>query len=565
MKKSILNHRGYVLSKSELTKEELSKLKNKLTVKPFLGDYENENDNSEEFQVYTETEKKITVPRYYGIKKFGKPKKIEFSGEDSNFEFNSKLRDYQNNIVDTCYTEITEKGGGLLSVGCGRGKTVMAIYLAHKLKAKTLVVVHKTFLQDQWLERIKQFTNARIGVIRQDKVEVENKDIVIAMIQSLSMRDYDMEIFNKFKFVIYDEAHHCASKIFSKSLYKTGANYTLALSATPDRPDGLKKVMDWYLGPTIYMEKRKPNKQVLAKVFKYTTDNKLFVEKCIYNRKTQSNKPHMPTMINNLVAIDERNTHILNIINQLRKFPERKILILSGRRDHLKFLKDSVDEQIKIDIENNKMEENECRTYYYLGGMKEQARKESETKGDILFATYDMAHEGLDIDRLNTVILSTPKKNIIQSVGRIMRKILEKGDLRPIIIDFSDELSIFKRQSDRRIKDYNESKYKVKLYYLKKDKFISYKDYLKEFKSFTEEEINKYMTEEDTKIPKLEDILDDDNDENKVDDEDDENDNKDNENNENNENNKEKKIKTKKIKDLQENVKEINGFDDYLF
>ena len=37
-----------------------------------------------------------------------------------------------------------------------------------------------------------------------------------------------------------------------------------------------------------------------------------------------------------------------------------------------------------------------------------------ETNADILFATYDMAHEGLDIDRLNTVILATPKKNIIQ-------------------------------------------------------------------------------------------------------------------------------------------------------
>ena len=440
-----------------------------------------------------------------------------------------------------------------MSVGCGRGKTVMAIYLAHKLKAKTLVVVHKTFLQDQWVERIKQFTNAKIGIIRQDKVDVEGKDIVIAMIQSLSMRDYDISIFDKFKFVIYDEAHHCASKVFSKALYKTGANYTLALSATPDRPDGLKKVMDWYLGPTIYMEKRRPNQQVLAKVFKYHTNHKLFVEKTIFNRKTHSNKAHMPTMINNLVEIDERNNHILNIINQLRKFPERKILILSGRREHLKFLKDSVDKQIKLDIENKKMEENECKTYYYLGGMKEKERKESETNGDILFATYDMAHEGLDIDRLNTVILSTPKKNIIQSVGRIMRKILEKGDLRPIIIDFSDELSIFKKQSERRIKDYNESKYKVKLYYINKDKFISYKDYLKEFKNFTDDEIEKYMSPEDIEIPKLENILDDDNDENKVDDEDCKN------------NESEKKIKTKKNKELQNNVKEINDFNDYLF
>jgi superfamily II DNA or RNA helicase len=545
MKKSILNHRGYVISKSELTEKEINKLKSKLTVKPFLGDFDDENDNSEEFEVFTETKKTLTVPRYFGIKKYGNPEKVEFKGEIRKFNFNSQLRDYQIDIVNTCYNEIINNGGGLLSVGCGRGKTVMAINLAQRLEAKTLVVVHKTFLQDQWVERIKQFTNAKIGLIRQDKVDIEDKDIVIAMIQSLSMREYDINIFDQFKFVIYDESHHCASKVFSKALYKTGANYTLALSATPDRPDGLKKVMDWYLGPTIYREVRQPNKQVLTKIFKYTTNDKLFVEKTIYNAGKV--KAHAPKMINNLIEIQERNNHILNILNQLRKFPERKILILSGRRSHLTFLKDSIDAQIKTDIDNKKIEDGECKTYYYLGGMKEKERKEAETNADILFATYDMAHEGLDIDRLNTVILATPKKNIIQSVGRIMRRILKNGDIRPIIIDIADELSIFKRQSEKRLKDYNESKYKVKIYYLNNNKFISYSEHLKKYMNFTDEEIKQYMNKEDLLVPKLEDILDDANVENKVEEEED------------------KTNKTTKNILKDDKIKEINSFDDYLF
>jgi hypothetical protein len=190
--------------------------------------------------------------------------------------------------------------------------------------------------------------------------------------------------------------------------------------------------------------------------------------------------------------------------------------------------------------------------------MKEKDRKDAETNADILFATYDMAHEGLDIDRLNTVILTTPKKNIIQSVGRIMRRILKNGDIRPIIIDFSDELSIFKRQGEVRLKDYNESKYEVKVYYVNQDKFMSRKEYLKTFMKFTDDEINKFMEPEDTIIPTIENILDDANDENKV-----------NQNLENNEENKksDKKIKSKKINktDLNIGVKEINGYDDYLF
>ena len=536
--KSILNHRGYVIRKSDLEEGQLKKIKTRLTVKPFLGDFDDGNE-TESFEVFTETDKTITLPRYWGIKKYGDPAKIKFTGETRKFNFTGGLRDYQIDIVNKCLDEMKKTGGGLLSVGCGRGKTVMAINLAHKLEAKTLVVVHKTFLQDQWVERIKQFTDAKIGIIRQDKIEVEDKDIVIAMIQSLSLRDYDLSIFDQFKFVIYDEAHHCASKVFSKALYKTGANYTLALSATPDRPDGLKKVMDWYLGPTIYQEKRRPNKQVLAKVFKYTSVDKLFVEKTVYTGGQL--KAHAPKMINNLVEMKERNKHILDIINQLRKFPERKILILSGRRDHLKFLKDTVDNQIKIDIENKLVEQDECKSYYYLGGMKEKERKEAESQADILFATYDMAHEGLDIDRLNTVILATPKKNIIQSVGRIMRRILKSGDIRPIIIDLADQLSIFKNQSERRLKDYNESKYKVEIFYVNNDKFMSHKDYLKEFMKFTDAEIEQYMDPEDMKIPKLEEILDDANDENRVDEEDCEE------------------------KNLQENVKEVNDFDGYLF
>ncbi len=554
MKKSKLTHRGYLIRKSEISSDELQYIKSKLTVKAFLGDFD-DNNETEEFEVFHEKKNSIIVPRYWGIKKFGSPAKIDFHGETRHFNFNSVLRDYQIDIVNTCYEKIISNGGGLLSVGCGRGKTVMAINLAQKLQAKTLVVVHKTFLQDQWIERIKQFTDAKIGIIRQDKVDIEDKDIVIAMIQSLSMRDYDMDIFDSFKFVIYDEAHHCASKIFSKALYKSGANYTLALSATPDRNDGLKKVMDWYLGPTIYKEDRQPNKQVLAKIFKYNTKDKLFIEKTIF--KGGQSKAHAPKMINNLINIKERNQHLINILNQFRKFPERKILILSGRRDHLKLLKDTIDNEIKKDIENKKIEENECKTYYYLGGMKEKDRKDAENNADILFATYDMAHEGLDIDRLNTVILATPKKNIIQSVGRIMRRILKKGDIKPIIIDFSDELSIFKSQGEKRLKDYNESKYKVNMYYIDKDKFISYKDYLKKFKNFDDNEINEYLEDEDLKIPSLEEIVDDNNDENKVGCED-------KVRCEDTEKKEQSEVK-KKYKELQNNVKEINNFSDYLF
>ena len=58
----------------------------------------------------------------------------------------------------------------------------------------------------------------------------------------------------------------------------------------------------------------------------------------------------------------------------------------------------------------------------------------------IIFSTYFMCSEGVSIDHLNTVILATPKKDVEQSVGRIMRTVLETGDVRPMIIDICDDL-----------------------------------------------------------------------------------------------------------------------------
>ena len=144
--------------------------------------------------------------------------------------------------------------------------------------------MHKTFLQNQWYDRIKQFTNAKIGIIRQKKIDVDRKDIVIGMLQSISMIDYDLDIFKNIGVVIWDEVHHLGSRVFSQALYKTGAKYTIGLSATPYRADGLTKVFMWYLGDIIYKVTRKEDKNVIVKIFNYESNNLLFVEKKMWIR-----------------------------------------------------------------------------------------------------------------------------------------------------------------------------------------------------------------------------------------------------------------------------------------
>ncbi len=405
--------------------------------------------------------------------------------------FISQLRDYQIDIVCKCLSHLRTYGGGILSVPCGRGKTIMALYLASILKVKTLVIVHKSFLQDQWIDKIKQFMpSTRIGIIRQNNINVENTDIVVGMLQSIAMKDYDQSIFKGFGLVINDECHHTASRVFSNMLHKTCATYQIGLSATPIRADGLTKVINWYIGDTMYSEKQRINKQVVAKMIYYKSCVPCFKElKAWRNKKMRIDTVKM---ITNLCEMTERTNHIVDIINELRNYPERKILILSERKKHLTAIKTLVDASIVKDIENEKILPDECRTYYYTGDSKKAERVEAEQHGDILFATYALAHEGLDIERLNTIILTTPKKNIIQSVGRIMRKILQVGDVRPLIIDVSDRLSAFISQTKIREKEYKKNKYKIEKFYVRNKKIITYDDFMETDTHTPEENTHNY-------------------------------------------------------------------------
>ena len=98
----------------------------------------------------------------------------------------------------------------------------------------------------QWYDRITEFIpNAKIGKIQQNTIDIENKDIVLAMVQSLSMKEYNSNIFENFGLVIFDECHHLGAEVFSKAMPKVASKYMLGLSATPNRKDGLKRVFEW--------------------------------------------------------------------------------------------------------------------------------------------------------------------------------------------------------------------------------------------------------------------------------------------------------------------------------
>ena len=435
--KSVLCNKGYIINKKKFSDQIISNVKSDLKVKPFVkGNY---GRGVKSFKLYIENEEKLCMPKYYGLEKFGIPEVIdENKGLKTKIKFKGKLRDYQEKIMDVILPRIRREGGGLISIPPGKGKTCLGIYIATKLKLKTLVIVHKTFLVDQWKDRIAFFSDAKVGMIQQKKVDVEGKDIVIGMLQSICSRDYEQDILEEYGLIIVDECHHIAARVFSKALKKVTAKHIIGLSATPNREDKLDKVMYWYMGKMLYQEKQKINQDIKIKIYKYDCKHKDYRD--IFNRYTKS--VQLPSMITNVCNIPERNDFIINLINETKKKNiHRKILILSGRLDQLDFLKSKIDSK------------NKYTTSKYIGGMKKQQLKEAED-AEIIFSTYEMSSEGLDIPSLNTVFMISPRSNVEQSVGRILRKEAGKYLAQPLVVDIVDKLKVFTAQGYKRRKFY---------------------------------------------------------------------------------------------------------------
>lgn len=431
----IINKRGYVIRKNILKEEEQKKIKDDLTMEPYVM-----GQPSKKFKLYLENDNKLYMPKAYGIKKFGLPEKNDLDeiGDDIKVSFEGSLRENQLPVIDA----FMKVKGGLICLGCGYGKTIIGLKLLTLLKKKTLIVVHKEFLLNQWKERIDEFLpTAKVGIIQQNKLEINGKDIVIAMLQSLSMKDYDPSVFRTFGFVIMDECHHLGAEVFSKALFKINSKYMLGLTATPDRKDGMRKVFEYFLGDIVYCMKEREPDEVYVKLIHYECQEEQF-KKEYYNFKGQINSPKM---INQLCEDTKRLDIIIEEV-KLAIQEDRKILVLSDRRNHLDQCKDRIDAL------------NICSTGYYVGGLKKEILKETESK-DVILGTYSMASEGMDIPLLNTVILSTPKSDIEQSVGRILRQKKENRLVNPLIIDIIDQIANFKRQSLNRTKYYKKNNY----------------------------------------------------------------------------------------------------------
>jgi superfamily II DNA or RNA helicase len=466
-----LSKRGYVLRKENFKDEELFEIKKILRARPltdtkFLSKNNEQTDTS--FPVYIETKNKLYIPKMFGIEKFGFPESCldNYNGkswETDDIIFNGSLYENQKEPCDLLIKSCKENGGGILHLNTGFGKTICLLYVLSQLKCKTIVVVNKIPLMKQWQSEIAKFLpNAKVGIIQgQKNVDVEGKDIVIAMLQSLTRIDYPDSLFSDISLTVIDEVHNTASQMFSKILFKLSSKYTIGLSATPTRADGCEYVFKWHLGDIVY--KSTVERKGKAPIIRHLKiDSSDYKEICMINKFTGQKTVQFTSMLSELIEMEKRNKLIIEIIKDCRKH-KRRILVLSDRRNHLQGLYKLLETNTNISF-----------TYgLFLGSMK-IADLEKSKACDVILATYAAFGEGVSEKDLDTLILTTPKKfighlknttknesgKLEQIIGRIFRK--EHKTLEPMIIDFQDNFSVYKTQSAGRRKFYKEHFQNVK-------------------------------------------------------------------------------------------------------
>lgn len=435
--------RGYYVPLAALSAVELRQIQRELTVRPILTV---EFQKPKAFPVYEMAPPYLIVPRAWGIRRFGDapyhgrmgvPATVD-RAPSFQLDASRSQPDAVRAVLDAL---VPPHAGGLLCLYTGAGKTVIANWIISELRTKTLIVVHKTFLLAQWRERLAQFLpRARVTEVQGPRVDVGG-DVVIGMLQSLSMKEYPDDTFDDFGLVIFDECHLINTRVFQKAIKCVTTRYMLGLTATPERKDRLERVMQWHLGECLFTAQRVNMTATVELVYAEQGAREEIV-----NPRTR--KPDRVAMVTEMVACERRNAHISDVVCRAA-VSGRKTLVLSERRAHLAELRQRLADAL-----------GEESVGLYVGGMTEASLRESE-RCRVILGSYSMASTGLDIPGMSALVLATPLTDVRQASGRILRNVTQH-DKR--IYDVVDRYSLFVGQMRRRIRDYHAQGFTVTAY-----------------------------------------------------------------------------------------------------
>lgn len=387
-------------------------------------------------------------------------------GHEIDVIFNGELRGEQQQAADA----LLSYNNGILSATTAFGKTVIGAYCIADRKVNTLILVHRTNLLSQWVERLNEFLiineepiieltptgrkrkKAIIGQIGGGKHNPSGI-IDVAVMQSLS-GDETKELVRNYGMVIVDECHHVSAFSFEQILKTVNAKYVYGLTATPTRQDGHHPIIYMHCGKIRYRVDAK--EQAEARPF----------EHFVIPRFTRFQKPAhqdenkwtITDIYNDIQNSELRNNLIIQDVTDAVE-QGRNPIILTERTDHVKYLESQLKPHVKnvIALTGGETQKKSRETLQTVANI-------AEDEPFVLVATGKYVGEGFDMPRLDTLFLAMPiswKGTLQQYAGRLHRLYEGKNEVQ--VYDYVDvHVAMLEKMYQKRLRGYATIGYKAK-------------------------------------------------------------------------------------------------------
>jgi superfamily II DNA or RNA helicase len=230
------------ISLNNLSEEQRDTISKELQIKIEASEYMF-NGQAKYIYPYDLDDDNLYVPFAYS-REYDRPDRKDLT--PLNVKFVGNLRDYQKDVSTEAINHLNKYGSSVIASFPGFGKTFIGIYLATKLKLKTIILVHRIVLVNQWKDSIKRFCPDAIVQYIETKTKIKPADFYIMNAENVGKKGRD--IFKDVGVLIVDELHVIMAEMLSQSLQFLSPRYVLGLSATPYRTDGLDPLINLYFG-----------------------------------------------------------------------------------------------------------------------------------------------------------------------------------------------------------------------------------------------------------------------------------------------------------------------------
>ncbi len=321
---------------------------------------------------------------------------------------------------------LDKKNKALIISATGTGKTYLSAFDAKVFQPKKLLfVVHRLTIAKDALKTFKRVFGSKksMGIYSGNKKELE-ADFLFSTIQTISKSEHLKSFSEKhFDYIIIDESHRSGAVSYLRLIEYFRPKFLLGMTATPERTDGndIFKLFDHNIGYEIRLN-RAMEEEMLSS-FHYYGVSDLFIENKKIDDKTEFNA---------LIS----NERVERITEKAKFYGSdngiTRGLVFCSRKTEAKELSNLFNSKgyNTVALTGDSSEEKRTKAIEKL------ASDNLREKLDYIF-TVDIFNEGIDIPKVNQIILLRPTSSaiiFIQQLGRGLRKADGKSYLT--VIDF---------------------------------------------------------------------------------------------------------------------------------